>query len=324
MALGHRSLSAFYRQFGEQLVAGLPFAEAVRASQGTGMAPDILTAMAGAIEAGGTIEQAFQAAAGPIPLADRQVLTAAAQAGRMPQTLASLSARHDQLGAIQLRLALACAYPLLVLHAGIVLLPLLRMVDWEKGFLWNAAIYARDIATGAIPLWTMIVVTCILIRRENRAVFVIGTRLPFVSAYLRAQGLSDFAFSLAQYLGAGIHLDRAWALAGATARRPELRDAAKQIEAANARGQPPGGLLPTLPCFPADFVAFYRTGESSGQLEQNLHHVAGQYQDRASRGLTLAAMFYPALLFAGVALVVAINVLRFYGAYFDRLGKLAT
>src|SRR4051812_2385651 len=99
MLLGHRKLSAWYYAFAQQLEAGLPFAEAVRSSRGAGLATAALDAMAREIEAGRSIENAFAVAERWLPLSDRLVLSASAEAGRLPSTLRALAARHAQLAA---------------------------------------------------------------------------------------------------------------------------------------------------------------------------------------------------------------------------------
>src|SRR5205823_4995750 len=99
-------------------------------------------------------------------------------------------------------------------------------------------------------------------RRGNPLVLGVARVLPFVGRYVRVQGLSDFAFALGNLLDAGVHIDRAWSLAGAAASRADLRHAAQALNAAIARGEQPSAQLAQWPCFPPDFVALYRTGET--------------------------------------------------------------
>lgn len=322
--LSHRQRSAWYHQFAQQLEAGLPFADAVRSARGTGMPGIALEAMAAQVEAGGTVDAAFAAAARWLPTAERYVLAAAAQAGRLPHTLRALSQRHAEFAAAKLKLLLACLYPLAVLHLGLVLLPVMSMIDWETGLHWDTLRYLRALVFSLGPLWAVMVALVMLARRQNPALGRVARALPLVGGYLRARAVSDFAFALANFLDAGIPIDRAWASAGATSTLPALRDAADAIGAVIARGQAPGSMLAASPCFPPDFVALYRTGETSGQLEQNLFRLAAQYQERASRLLLLVSLVYPALIFLAVAVAVAINVIRIYAGYLQMIEKLGS
>ena len=324
MSLSHRKLSAWYHQLARQLEAGLPLAAALRSSRGTGLPAARLEAMAQKIEAGGSVDAALEAAEGWLPLPDRLVLAAAAEAGRMPLTLNSLSARHARLGAAQLRLMVACLYPLAMLHFILLLLPVMRMVDWDKGFNWDFFAYTRTVAFTVLPLWAAILALVFLARRQNPVLSRVARLLPFVGGYLRAQGLADFAFALGNFLDAGVLIGRAWSIAGSIASLPELKRASVAMEAVIVRGEKPGSQLSNWACFPPDFVALYHTGETTGRLEESLFRLADQYQDRAGRALTLATLFYPALLFFAAAAAVIFHIIKFYSGYLKMIEKLAS
>jgi type II secretory pathway component PulF len=174
------------------------------------------------------------------------------------------------------------------------------------------------------PLWAVIVALVILARRQNPVLARAARLLPFVGRYLRAQGLADFAFALGNFLDAGVLIGRAWSIAGSIAPRPELKEAAIAMEAVIARGERPGTQLSNWACFPPDFVALYHTGEQTGRLEQSLFRLADQYQDNAGRALTLATLFYPALLFFAAAAAVIFHIIKFYSGYLKMIEKLAS
>lgn len=324
MSLSHRQLSPWYQQLAQQLEAGLSFAEAVRSSRGTGLPDPGVQALAGTIETGGTLARAWQAADRWLPLADRLMLSAAAESGRTPAVLVSLAQRHQQLGAAQLRAALACIYPLILLHVGLIVLPLTGMIDWEKGFTWNPGAYARTLSLTLLPLWITLAVSGVLIRRQHPVVTRVARKLPFVGNYFQAQRLADFAFALESFLAAGVRIDRAWALTGSIVNDSTLKRAAAAMHEAMARGERPGPRLAAWPCFPPDFVALYLSGEASGQLEQNLLRLANLQQDRAKRALTLSALVYPSFGLAVVAAVVVMHVVRFYSGYLKMIERLAS
>jgi type II secretory pathway component PulF len=319
----HRNLSAWYHQLAQQLEAGLPLPAALRSSRGTGAPAAGLEAMAQKIEAGGSVDDALRSAEAWLPLADLLALSAAAGAGRMPHTLHNLSARHAQIGSAKMRTMLACAYPLLVLHVGLLLLPVMRMIDWEKGFHWNAVAYLRGAAAGLLPLWAVIITLGIMMRRQSPLLGRIARMMPALGSYVRAQALADLSFTLANLLEAGVPIGQAWAVAGLITPSPKLKAAAESMEAVIARGAPPGAQLAAWDCFPPAFVALYQTGESTGQLETNLHRLTAQHQDAANRALTIVTLIYPSLMFLAVAGTVAYYVITIYAGYFKMLGNLA-
>ncbi|HTO02345.1 MAG TPA: type II secretion system F family protein [Opitutus sp.] len=323
MHLSHGKLSAWYHQLGQQLGAGLPLPDALRASRGAGIPSETLNAMAAAISAGGNTNDALNASAGRLPPADRVSLAASALAGRMPQTLQALSVRHAQLAAAKMKTVLACLYPAAVLHLGLLLLPIVRMIDWEKGFAWDAVAYARGLAFTLLPLWTAAIFIGVFMRRQNSVTLRLLQKLPIVGTYFRTQSLSDFSFTLGNLLEAGVPIDRAWSMAGLSSRSPQLKAAAKSMGLVIARGEQPGAALEALHCFPPEFAALYRTGEMSGQLDQNLQRLSALNQEQAQRALSLAAMVYPGLMFIAVAAGVAYFVISVYGGYLKMLTEMA-
>lgn len=323
MPLSHRVLAAWYIQLAQQLEAGLTLKDALRMPAGGRQANRVARAMAAQIEAGGSADDALRAAGRWLPPADQLTLSAAADVGRMPALLRNLAARHAQLGAAKLRILLACLYPLGVLHLGLVLLPVMRMIDWDKGFEWNTGAYFRMLGVTLLPLWGAIILVAWLARRRSRGLRRVAAALPALHGYLRAQALGDLSFALGNFLEAGVSIGDAWAIAGLVTPSPQLKPAAEAISGAVARGEQPGRRLATWPCFPPDFVAAYCTGETTGQLDVTLLRLSGQYQDVANRSLALATMIYPALMFLVVAGAVATSVFMLYAGYLKMVMKLA-
>jgi type II secretory pathway component PulF len=323
MPLGHRKLAAWYFQLAQQLEAGLAFAQAVRFSHGTGAPAAGLETMAAIVERGGSIDEALRAGEPWLPYADQLALSAAATAGRLPLTLHNLAARHEQLAAAKQRVVVACLYPAVVLHVGILLFPITRMIDWEKGFLWSPAAYVRGALLGLLPLWALIGTLIVLARKHPPALRRIARLMPILSAYTRTQSLADFAFALGNFLAAGVTIGRAWAAAGLISDSPELKTAANAMEATVEKGEGPGRQLGNWPCFPGEFAALYRTGEETGQLETILGRLATLNQEAANRALARATFIYPALISLVVAAGVVYFVFSFYSGYLKMITGLA-
>ena len=319
MSFGHRNLSAWYHQLAQQLDAGLSLVDAARMSQGIGAPKDGLESIARTVEAGGSVDDALSTASRWLPFSDRLFLSAAAAVGQMPRTLRVLSVRHAQLGSAKIRALLACLYPAAILHLGLLLLPLVRMIDWEKGFQWNTAVYLRGLAFTLLPLWIVATVVWALLKRQNALAARLARITPIVGSYLRSQALAEFSFGLGTFLESGMPIDRAWAAAGLISQSPDLRSAAESMAPVIARGQPPGVHLAATRCFPPEFIALYRTGEASGQLDQNLLRLSTQQHEQAQRALSLATVVYPGVMFLGVAAGVGYFVVTLYGGYLKML-----
>lgn len=322
MPLGHRRLALWYRQFAQQLEAGLPFAAAVRGSRGTGAPEALLEKMATTVEQGGSTDDAWRSASRALPPTDLLALSAASQSGRLPRTLDNLASRHELIAATQLKLLMACLYPLGILHFGLLLLPITRMIDWEKGFHWSTSGYVTGALRNLIPLWIGLGVLGILVQRGSPLLSRLAGFLPAFRGYVRNQTLADLCFCLVNLLEAGVPIGPAWSAAGAITHSRTIAEASRDIADVIARGQPPGTKLAAWPCFPPEFVALYRSGEETGKLDANLHRLTGQYLEGAHRALGAATLLYPALVFLLVAGFAAYHIITMYAGYLKMLDKL--
>ncbi|WP_158277487.1 type II secretion system F family protein [Opitutus sp. ER46] len=323
MPLRHQVLGAWYTQLAQALDAGLTLRDALALPVAGGGVQRTAGEMWAAIEQGGSVDDALRAAGNALPEADRLTLSAAAEIGTLPVMLRRLSDRHQRVAVAQTRMLLACAYPIGVLHLGVLLAPVLRMIDWNQGFRWSTGVYVETVLALLVPFWTVVAVAFALARRRPEIVRAISVRLPGLGRHLQAQALSDLAFLLGSFVGAGVRVSDAWAAVGLVTTAPELRTAANALSEVAERGQPPGTELARWRCFPTDFVAAYRTGETSGQLDVALLKVSEQQQQRAEHGLTLVMILYPALVFLAVACLVGSQVLSVYGGYLRMLTKMA-
>lgn len=318
--LPHAKLSVLYRQLAQQLSAGLTLAEALRAPSPAPSRDSFrLAAMA---EGGSGVAQIMGAAGAWLPTGDRPFLIAGADSGRLPLVLANLADRHAQMASTNRRVFFASIYPLVIFHLGALLLPFLRMIDFEKGLSWSAPAYVGGLLAILVPVWGGAALLFALVRRGNPVANGLLDMLPAIGGYRRHQSLADFSFALGNLLEAGTPIDKAWFDAGVIARAPRLRRAAKRVLAQIERGEAPGAHLGATGAFPDDFVARYQTGERAGALEGSLLALAAEHQERANGRLAAASMLYPGLLFAAVAAMIAYIVLGFVLKYVNTLNGL--
>lgn len=320
LPLSHAKISAFYLQLGQQLGAGLTLAQSLRAPS---PAPRADTErLVRLIEAGEPVATVF-AAAGPwLPSQDRPFLVAAADSGRLPLILHSLSTRHAELGTIQGRVLMACLYPVGVLHFGALVFAFFRLLDWEKGLQWSTPGFVFGVLLILLPFWGLAITLAVLVRRRNPAALTFLDLLPVIGRYRRHQALADFSFALGHLLEAGAPIAAAWSSAGHISGSRRIAAAAEAIRSRIMLREAPSAHLAAHRVFPGEFIAFYTTGETTGSLDKNLLHVAGLEQERASKQLTFAAIFYPGLLFFAVAALVLYIVISAYAGYVANLNRI--
>ena len=271
--------------------------------------------MATVIEQGGSVDESLRVARPSLPEADTLFLSAAAETGRLPRILQTLAVHHEQLRAVKLRIVLACAYPVAVLHLGLLLLPLRQMISGENGFVWDSAVYLHGLAWTLLPLWASVGLITAIAKQRPEWLRRLGRTAPLAKGDLHAQALADFSQALANFLEAGLAIERAWPVAGLLSRSPDLNEVAQEIATAIRRGEPPGPKLRGYACFPNDFAARYEIGEATGHLEDNLFRLAHDYQEKADRKLKSAAVIYPTGLLVIVGGLAIFQVVSFYAGY---------
>jgi type II secretory pathway component PulF len=320
VSLPHAKLSVLYRQLAQQLSAGLTLSQALRAPS---PAPLRERSRLAAMAEGGSGVAAIMGAAGDwLPQRDRPFLIAGADSGRLPLVLANLADRHAQMASTNRRVFFASIYPLVVFHFGALVLPFIRMIDFEKGLCWSTPGYIGGLLAILLPVWGGAALLFALVRRGNPAANALLDMLPAIGGYRRHQALADFSFALGNLLEAGTPIGKAWLDAGAIARSPKLRRASERVLARIERGEAPGAHLEATGAFPDDFVARYQTAERAGALEGSLLALAADHQERANGRLAAASMLYPGLLFAAVAAMIAYLVFGFVLKYVNTLNSM--
>ena len=319
--VSHKTLSNWYLQLAEHLESGTMLAEAITVCSGP--SPRDRFRMSALIEAGTPIETVMNAAPAWLPKADRVFITTAMETGRLPQTLRNLSDRHERIGANQLKVILGILYPLGVYHIAALILPIVRMIDYEAGFTWDAPKHLLQSSLLIGPLWALIALILFLVKTDNLMLPRILRCIPLLRRYSKAQALADFAYALGTFIDAGVPMDIAWGGSARIAHDPSITRAYRAMEPTFAAGADPVTQLKSHKIFPPDFVAFYAAGTQSGKLDQMMLKSGQQHQTQANHAMTYASIVYPTLLFACVAAFIIFTIFQVYGGYLDLLTDLA-
>jgi type II secretory pathway component PulF len=311
--ISHKQLANWYAQLGQHLAAGILLADALRMCEGPPAKGREI--MAERIQKGDTIGATLRDAPRWLPQADRYFLIAAAETGNLPHTLQNLSDRHDRIGATQLKVALGLLYPMGVFHVAALILPVVRMIDYEVGFQWDMASYCIQALTLLVPVWIGIALIYYLARSDHPLLPRLLRCLPLLKKYSEMQALADLSYSIGTFIAAGVPAPSAWRLSIKIVNDPRFNTVIKKLEPIFAEGHEPGDALQQHKCFPPEFRACYKAGVASGKLDSNLIQVGQQFQQRANNTMTVAALVYPSLLFIIVAGFIITAIFQVFGDY---------
>ena len=310
-----RTLSHWYPRLATALEAGLGFEACLQTIAGPPASG--LAALAAQLREGVGLDQALERGGAWLPTLDRHVIRAGALAGRLPEVLRRLAERHAAVVRTEVAVAFAAAYPVAVLHLGALAFPVHKLVDGS-----GLGAYAADVALVLVPLWVVGGAFLVAARAGTRMALTVLDGLPFVGAFRRARALADLAFVLEALLVAGVRVDLAWLHAGIAAGSRRLEPVAIAAAEAVQRGQGVAPVLAGRREIPHLFAEYYRTGEATGRLDASLQAVQRHFADTAATQLKIASVAYPALLFALVALWIAVRIVLFYAGYFRQLDEI--
>jgi len=141
--------------------------------------------------------------------------------------------------------------------------------------------------------------------------------VPLLGSARRNLALASLCAALEGLVRAGVSMGYAWETAAAASGSPVLQDAVASWRPIVEAGRAPSELVRETPEFPSTFANLYRTGEVAGELDETLKRMQRFYQEEGSRQLQTVAEWTPRLLYLGVALAIAAQVLAFYGAYYS-------
>ncbi|MGE9296358.1 MAG: type II secretion system F family protein, partial [Puniceicoccales bacterium] len=226
------------------------------------------------------------------------------------------------MGSAKLKLILGSIYPVGVMTFAGFLMPVMGQIDFEVGLCWNTAAYLADVAKIQVPLWGAIFIILFLAKVKSPILPVLAKCLPGFRGHRINQSLADFSYALAAFLEAGTPIGKAWAGAGFVSNDPPIVKAANAMRDRIADGATPSEHLDQYRCFPDEFISLYTTGEKTGQLDHNLLVLGQQFQAQANRAMTFATIFYTALMFAGVMLMMVISIVMFYAKYLTGITSL--
>jgi len=321
--VSYTRLSRWYQQLAQSLDAGIPLAEALTSASGPPRKD--IEQMAQALRSGAPVDHVLENSGKWLSLADRYLLSAASQSGRLGETCNQLAIQHRTFAENQGQVITACIYPVAILHFAVFALPLPVVVTFtDTGSpIINFALYIELLVLCVGLFWGGLFLLARLIRAFPRATKRILRFLPGLRRYAKSMSLARFADSLEALLSAGVNMHDAFGGAALIADDPKLTPQLLTILPHIQQGQAPSTYLSQLTAIPVDFSALYRTGEKTGKLDQNLHQLAYQYRDDASKGLRSAAFWYPKLVFLALSFLISSLLMAAMSRYLDFVLSLA-
>ncbi len=312
----------FYHQLAQLSAAGVPLLQTL---QVLGRNPPArpwrgpIRRLLERIETGTTLAGAFRAEPGWWPAFDYALLDAGERSGRLDATFKLLADYYGRRAALWRSFLSQLAYPALVLHVAVFLLPFPTL--FLSG---DLTAYLKQILGMLVPIYLPVALAVYLGQsrhgeRWRGLLEALLLRVPVLGKARRALALSRLAAALEALLNAGVTIHVAWKLAAEASASPGLSRLVRSWKPRLEAGATPGELLRQSGWFPDTFANFYLTGEVSGKLDESLRQLHQIYQDQSARRFEELARWLPRAVYFLIVLWVAMRVVNFWTGYFQQV-----
>jgi type II secretory pathway component PulF len=316
--------SELYRQLSQLTAAGIGLPQAIEMQFQRPPALSFRPALAQIsrqLTAGATFHDAMQTTGAWMPEFDLALLHAGEQSGRLPACFTLLAGHYETAAALLRKTFSSLLYPALLFHMAVFLGPLPELFRT-----WNAPLYFAKTLGLLLPVYALVLAIAYATQSEHgeswRACVERGLRaVPVFGSARRNLALARLASALEALLAAGVSIVEGWDLAAAASGSPALRRAVTAWKPDVLSGLTPAEAVQKSGVFPDLFCNLYHTGEVTGSLEETLRRLYTLYYDEGARQLRAVAEWTPKLIYLGVALMVAWQVVKAWTSYFDQINK---
>lgn len=310
-----------YHQLGALLSAGLPITSALDTLRKNPPARSYgkpLDRIKSDIEQGFTFSEALRKEGRWIPSFDLALLDAGEQSGRLDTCFKLLADYYRERSQLARETLGNLAYPIFIVHFAVFLAPFpaLLITGDVAGYLLQTI--------GAIApfyLFTFLLVYACQGKHGERwrsLIERIGRFIPVLGTARRHLALARLAAALEALINAGVSIIPAWELAAEASGSPALRRTVRgwstQMEDG---GEPPSTMLERSREFPELFANLYHTGEISGSLDETLARLENYYREEGSRKLRAFAQWFPRMVYFGILLAIAFQIVSFWSNYYS-------
>ncbi len=324
MSLRFREKQSLYHSLGQLLGSGVTFPAALQrlAPSSRGGLRRLLAQLNRSIESGSTVAEAFAARRPGISEMEAGIVAAVERAGRLDRGLTQLAAYFGALDAARSSAVKRAAYPIFVLHFGILALGVKTLVTDGVGP------YVREVGSLLLLVYGIALVIALAVPllsdvgATSRAVDSFLRCIPLIGAIRRNFSVSRFCSTYEMQLGAGVNVMDALKAAGRASRSGLIAASVARALPEVVKGEQVGPLLSRGSAFPETMLRDLTVAEQTGRLEEELDRLTEEHRRAALSALDLLAEWVPRLIYLAVVVYVGYRIVSFYAGYMQTIEDL--
>jgi type IV pilus assembly protein PilC len=318
----------FYHQLASMTRAGVTIVQAIdilRKNPPNRRLGHVANQLGDAVLRGSTFTEAMRSSGRHLPEFDIALIEAGETSGRLAECFKLLGDFYVERGQLISKVISALIYPLFLFHFAVLIFPtsLLAEFVWQgktEKFLANKLEILVPVYAGVfILMW------CFQAERGRRwrnTVEQILHMIPMVSATQRDLALARLCAALEALINAGVTIIEAWDIAARASGSQRVERAVAAVKPRLIAGETPSEAISSQRVYPELFTSSYRTGEVSGQLDDALRRLYRHYLESATTGLQRLAAWTPKIIYFGVMIAIAYQIIKFWTGYFDQINQL--
>ena len=317
-----RDLALFYRQFSAMINAGVPIYQCLTTLQlqtGNTVLRRYTHTISEKVLAGASLSEGM--AQYPWVFTDfhRAMVVAGEISGRLDLMFMRLAAALEQEYALRQAIKRETFYPILVVHASILIAPgpIVQLI--VKG---SIGAYLAGVLPPLIGIYAAALILYVITRLGSQFRLAFDTfisLIPNIGGTVRMIAMARFCRALASLYAAGVALPRALALSAAAGGNAYLGRKVLRAVPAIESGQGITQALSATNAFPPMVISMIGTGETTGSLDETMDKVAEYYEQESVVRLHQTSVTLGVVVTILVGIQVGAGVISFYSGYFTNL-----
>ncbi len=320
-----RMLMIFYRSLSGLVSSGVTIIEAMEIlskQPGNAQFNRIINQIKQELATGSSLGGAFSLFPDIFPVLHANIIRYSEASGRLSAGISSLADYLEKEYAMQQSLIVGLAYPVLLLHVAMFLLPIVNAVGCQGGG------YISGFLSIFIPVYGLVFLIYVLLQMRKNERFKAGLdnfilAIPRIGKITRQFALTRFIRALQVLSASGVSIIGGWKMAAESCGNDVIRNALLGGLPLLQEGQSLSRAFIQAGVFPASVIGLITTAEKSGSIVQTLNTIASYEERENETAIRVLTTIVPVLVYFLIAGFVGFRIISFYLGYFNQIFSLS-
>ncbi len=316
-----RMLMLFYRELAQLVSSGVTIIEAMdilSKQEGYSQLNRVIGRIKQELAAGNSLGEAFSRFPDVFPALHANIIRYSETSGRLAQGITSLADYLEKEYAMQQSLIVGLAYPVILLHVAMFLLPIVNAVGCGAGG------YIFGFLSIFIPVYGLAYLAYLVLRmRKNEAFktsldgFILG--IPRIGDIVRQFALAKFVRALQVLSASGVSIISGWKMAGESCGNNAVRNALLTGLPLLQEGRSLSQAFIQARVFPSSMIGLITAAERSGSIVQALNTIASYSEKENETAIAVLTRIIPIFVYLLIAGFIGFRIISFYLGYFNQI-----